>query len=135
VSLAYLVDTDWVIDHFHGVESVTRKLEEFRPAGMAISVVSLAELYEGIHYSRDPARSREVLARFLDGVTVLPVDDAICDRFGLERGRLRQQRLTVSDFDLLIAVTCLRHGITLCSNNRRHYEMVKGLEIVSSMGA
>lgn len=44
MSLAYLVDTDWVIDHFHGVESVTRKLEEFRPAGMAISVVSLAEL-------------------------------------------------------------------------------------------
>jgi predicted nucleic acid-binding protein len=44
VSLAYLVDTDWVIDHFHGVEDVTRKLEELRPAGLAISVVSLAEL-------------------------------------------------------------------------------------------
>ena len=53
--LAHLVDTDWVIDHFHGVEGVTRKLEELRPAGLAISVVSLAELYEGIHYSRDPA--------------------------------------------------------------------------------
>jgi hypothetical protein len=37
VSLAYLVDTDWVIDHFHGVESVSRKLEELRPAGLAIS--------------------------------------------------------------------------------------------------
>jgi predicted nucleic acid-binding protein len=53
VSLAYLIDTDWVIDHFHGVESVTRKLDELRPAGLAISIVSPAELYEGIHYSRN----------------------------------------------------------------------------------
>jgi predicted nucleic acid-binding protein len=80
---------------------------------LAISVVSLAELYEGIHYSRDPARGREVLARFLEGVTVLSLDEGICDRFGLERGRLRQQRLAVGDFDLLIAATCLRHGLKL----------------------
>ena len=82
MSLAYLVDTDWVIDHFHGVESVTRKLDELQPAGLAISVISLAELYEGIHYSRDPARGREVLARFLDGGTVLLLDEGICDRSG-----------------------------------------------------
>ena len=69
MSLSYLVDTDWIIDHFHGVENVTRKLEE--------------------------------------------------------------QRLTVGDFDRLIAVTCLRQGLTLCSNNRRHFELVEGLEIVS----
>jgi tRNA(fMet)-specific endonuclease VapC len=131
VSLTYLVDTDWVIDHFHGVEGVTLKLEQLRPAGLAISVVSLAELYEGIHYSRDPARGREILARFLAGVTALSLDEEICDRFGLERGRLRQQRLVVGDFDLLIAATCRRHGLTLCSNNRRHFEMVEGLEIVS----
>lgn len=133
MSLAYLVDTDWVIDHFHGVEGVTRKLEELRPAGLGISIVSLAELYEGIHYSRDAARGREVLTRFLDGVTVLPLDEGICDRFGLERGRLRQQRQSVGDFDLLIAATCLRHGLRLCSNNRRHFEIVEGLEIVSVM--
>lgn len=62
---------------------------------------------------------------------MLPLDAEICDRFGLERGRLRQQRLTVGDFDRLIAVTCLRYGRTLCSNNRRRLEMVQELEIVS----
>ena len=62
---------------------------------------------------------------------MLPLDEPICDRFGLERGRLRHQGLTVGDFDLLIAATCLRQGLTLCSNNRRHFELVEGLEIVS----
>ena len=80
---AYLVDTDWIIDHFNGIERVTRKLEELRPAGLAISIISLAELYEGIHYSRDPARGREILARFLAGVTLVLLDEPISDRFGL----------------------------------------------------
>lgn len=131
MSLAYVIDTDWIIDHFNGVEPITRRLIEFQTAGLAVSIISLAELYEGVHYSSDPVRSRALLVRFLAGVTVLPIDDEICDIFGRERGKLRQQKRAIGDFDLLIASTCLRHGLTLCSNNRRHFEMVEGLQIVS----
>ena len=28
--MKYLVDTDWVIDHFRGVELITRKIEDLR---------------------------------------------------------------------------------------------------------
>jgi len=92
VNLAYVIDTDWIIDHFNGIEAVTRRLAELQAGGLAVSIISLAELAEGVHYSRDPARSRAVLARFVAGVTVLPIDDEVCDVFGRERGRLRQQR-------------------------------------------
>jgi predicted nucleic acid-binding protein len=44
-----------------------------------------------VHYARDPAASRRVLSRFVAGLTVVPVDDEICDIFGRERGKLRQQ--------------------------------------------
>ncbi len=131
MSLAYLVDTDWIIDHFNGIEPITRRLEASRAAGLAISVISLAELYEGVHYARDPAKSKTVLSRFLEGVTVLPVDEDVCAIFGRERGRLRQQGKSIGDFDLLIAATCLRHGLVLCSNNRRHFEQVEGLQITN----
>ena len=39
--------------------------------------------------------------------------------------------LLVGDFDLMIAATCLRHGLQICTNNRRHFEAVEGLSIVS----
>ena len=126
-----LLDTDWVIDHFNGIATITRRIEELRPLGLALSVISLAELYEGVHYSRNPPRSREVLLRFLDGVAVMPVDEEVCDVFGRERGMLRQQGRLIGDFDLLIAATCLRHDLTVCTNNRRHFEMVEGLRVVS----
>ncbi len=40
--MSYLVDTDWVIDHLHDVSD---KLAELAPDGLAISIISLVELY------------------------------------------------------------------------------------------
>jgi tRNA(fMet)-specific endonuclease VapC len=131
VRASYLVDTDWIIDHLNGVPAVSERLRELQPAGLAVSIISLAELYEGVHYSRDPARSETSLQQFLAGLSILPIDDDVCRIFGRERGRLRQQGRTIGDFDLLIASTCLRHQLQICTNNRRHFEAVKGLSIVS----
>jgi tRNA(fMet)-specific endonuclease VapC len=131
VTTGHLVDTDWIIDHLSGVTAVTTRLTALRSAGLAVSIISLAELYEGIHYSRDPVRSEASLQRFLTGLPVLPIDDEVCRIFGRERGRLRQQGRTIGDFDLLIAATCLRHQLQICTNNRRHFEAVEGLSILS----
>ena len=34
-SLAFLIDTDWVIDHFNAVSYVTHRLKELQPHGLA----------------------------------------------------------------------------------------------------
>jgi tRNA(fMet)-specific endonuclease VapC len=133
VTARFLLDTDWVIDHFNGIAAITRRLEQLRPSGLALSVISLAELYEGVHYARDPGASRRVLSRFVTGLTVVPVDDEICDIFGRERGKLRQQGKTVGDFDLLIAATGLRHDLTVCTNNRRHFELIDGVRLIEGV--
>jgi tRNA(fMet)-specific endonuclease VapC len=83
-----------------------------------------------VHYARDPAASRRILSRFVTGLTVVPIDDEICDIFGREHGKLRQQGRTVGDFDLLIASTGLRHGLTICTNNRRHFEVIDGVQLI-----
>lgn len=129
--MKYLIDTDWVIDHFNRVGKTTRRLKELAPQGLALSVISLAELYEGVYYSRDPIRSEIILREFLvPDLAVLGIDEEICRIFGKERGRLRRQGKNISDLDLLIASTCLRYDLILLSNNRRHFEMVEGLRVV-----
>jgi len=130
--MKYLIDTDWVIDHLKGEPRVGRELEGLAPQGVAISVISLAELYEGVYFSRDPIKSQKLLDEFLaPDLKILNIDPEIYKVFGKERGRLRQQKKMVSDFDLLIASTCLYYNLTLLTNNRKHYEMVKGLNIFS----
>jgi tRNA(fMet)-specific endonuclease VapC len=127
----YLIDTDWVIDHLHRLNRVVDRLEDLAPNGLGLSIVSLAELYEGMFYSRDPQGDAGVLHQFLDGVNVLPLDDEVCRIFARERGRLRAEGSLIGDFDLLIASTAMRHGLTLLTNNRRHFGRVQGLNIVS----
>ena len=87
--MTYLIDTDWVIDHLNHIEHVTRRLEELAPGGFALSVISLAELYEGVYYSRNPVESEAALQRFLNPeLTILGLDEETCKIFGKERGRL-----------------------------------------------
>ena len=130
-SLSFLIDTDWVIDHFNGVAQVTRRLKELELQGLGLSVVSAAELWEGACFSRDPKRSQETLEGFLSGVDILGLDEEICKRFGQLRGSMRKRGQTIGDFDLLIATTALRHNLTLLTNNRKHFEGIAGLEIQS----
>jgi tRNA(fMet)-specific endonuclease VapC len=128
----YLIDTDWIIDHLKGDERVARRLEELATEGIAVSAVSLAEIYEGVYYSRDPVKSQELFEDFLaPDLRILEVDREVSKIFGKERGRLRRQKKMISDFDLMIASTCLRYDLSLLTNNRRHYEMVGGLRIIS----
>ena len=91
--MKYLVDTDWIIDHFRGVEVITRKLEDIAPLGVAICIISLAEIYEGIFTSKDPAKSQQLLDEFLaPDLKVLGINEDICRVFGSERTNLRNKK-------------------------------------------
>ena len=65
MTIRYLIDTDWVIDHLNQIERVVTRLKELRPQGLALSIVSLAELSEGVQYSREPDQSQQALDAFL----------------------------------------------------------------------
>jgi hypothetical protein len=46
---AYLIDADWVIHHLNGYEAITQRLQDLRIKGLGLSVVALAEVYEGVY--------------------------------------------------------------------------------------
>lgn len=131
MTLHYLVDTDWVIDYLNGRQDTVSRLSTLRPDGLGLSVVALAELYEGVYYSRDPEKDEQGLNDFLRGVTVLGLDEETSKIFGRERGRLRQSGQIIGDMDLMIAATALQYDLTLLSNNRRHFDRINGLRIES----
>ena len=131
MNVAYLIDTDWIIDYLNDREPVASRLEELRKEGLGISIVSLAEIYEGVYGSRDPETSERKLLDFLSGVTTLGIDEGICRMFGEERRKLRMSGLLIGDLDIFIASTSLYYDLPLCTNNRRHYERIDGLRIIS----
>ena len=129
--MRYLIDTDWSIDYMHQRGSTIRLVDEFAPQGVGMSIVSLAELYEGAFYSADPQAESQSLRNFLSGFEIVHLDEDICQIFARQRGRLRTTGNIISDMDILIGATALRHNLTLLSNNRRHFERIEGLNIIS----
>ncbi len=90
MTIQYLVDTDWAIHYLNDHEGIVQRLRELqRQEGLALSIISLTELYEGVYYSREPEDDERALQDFLCGVTILGIDEHTCQIFGKERGRLR----------------------------------------------
>ena len=129
--MKYLVDTDWIMFHFRGNTQVARRIEELTPDGIGLSIVSMGELYEGVYRASDPSGSESTLRLILSEIDVVQIDDEVCRIFGQQRGMLRANNALIGDTDLWIGATALRHDLTLLTNNKRHFERMQGLSIIS----
>ena len=109
---------------------MARRIEELSPEGIGLSVVSMGEFYEGVYKSSNPTRSEEALQFILAGIDVVDLDDEVCRIFGQQRCRLRTRNHLIGDADLWIGATAIRHGLTLLTNNRRHFVRMQGLSII-----
>ena len=124
-----LVDSDRVADWLRGRPAAVQLLKSLEPDGLAISLVTYGEVYEGIYYGRDPAGSERVFRQFLRAVDVLPLTRPIMRRFARLRGDLRRRGQLIGDPDLLIAATALHHDLTLVTGNRAHFQRIPDLRL------
>lgn len=111
-----------------------KRLNELQVDGLAISVISLAELYRGVYLSNNPTLAEEKLNNFLAQVEILEIDSQTCRIYGREYSRLQKKGQLIDHFDLLIGATSLQYSLVLLTNNRRHFERLLGLKIISSSG-
>jgi tRNA(fMet)-specific endonuclease VapC len=127
--VSYLIDSDWLIDAFVGVPAAVNLLARLRDEGLAVSIISYGELFEGALGAPDPQRELARFRRFLDRLALLPLDDAVMERFARIRADLRHRGQLIPDLDLLIAATALEHNLTLATRNLRHFQRIPDLRI------
>ncbi len=125
----YLVDTDRVVDYLKGRTSVVERLTILAPEGLAISLITYGEIYEGIYFGRNSEQHETGFRNFLRGVVLLPLDRTIMRRFARVRGDLRSKGQSINDPDLLIAATALHYDLTLLTYNVRHFGRIAGLKV------
>ena len=69
-------------------DAAIQTLLELAPAGLALSIITYGELYEGAYYSRNPEPALAGLPAFLEGKEILPLSQAVIERFASVRGAL-----------------------------------------------
>jgi tRNA(fMet)-specific endonuclease VapC len=129
--MSYLVDSDLVADYLKGRRGSVEFLGPLAGDGLAISIITFAEVYEGILYGRDRPAHERVFTQFLRGVDVLSVNRKIAKRYAKLAGELRSSGQMLDQRDLFIASTALCHDLMLLTRNLRHFQRISGLRIQS----
>ena len=89
----------------------------------------MAEVYEGAFGTFDPETTVADFREFLSGFAILPVTDAVVERFARLRATLRREGQLIPDLDLLIAATALEADLTLLTRNVQHFERIVDLRL------
>jgi tRNA(fMet)-specific endonuclease VapC len=131
--MAYLIDSDWVIDYLAGIPEALGLLDRLADERIAISIVTYMEVYQGVERSDEPKEAERQLASFLESVPLLPISPAVARRCAGLRETLRRQGRRVNNraLDLLLAATAIEHNLTLVTRNVRDYADIPGLAIIA----
>ncbi len=129
--MPYLLDSTWLVEYLRGDPRFVQAIRERQSDRLAMSIATLAELYSGVARSSDRAKAERGVQRVVSQVAVLGVDDSIARIWGREDARLTLAGQKIGDVDLFIAATALAHGLTLCTQNRKHFGRIEGLKIES----
>lgn len=100
---------------------------------LAISFVTVGELYAGADKANWGAASRERLEARIHSVVVVPYDVKICKAYAaisnLKTASGSQWNIGAND--RWIAACAIRHGLPLITNNRRDYEGIPSLTLIT----
>ncbi len=127
--MKYLVDSDYVADYLKGRTPATDLLNTMLQDGIAISIITFAEVYEGIYYGHNRAHYTGIFHRFLRGVTVLGITRSIAKQYALMRGELGRKGQLIDQPDLFIAATATYLKLTLVTRNLKDFERIPSLEL------
>jgi predicted nucleic acid-binding protein len=117
-----LVDTNIVIEFLRGSPTAVAWFDG-QDDRLAISAVSVLELYAGVHSQRD---ERDIVS-VRQQLTCLPIGEEIGERAGSIMRHFHKSH-GVDMPDALIAATAEHHGLRLATLNVKHFPMFSKLK-------
>lgn len=124
----YMLDADTVSYALRGHGQVGTRLLEHQPSEVCISAITLAELNFGAQAKRSQ-KIRNAIRRFTSDIAVVPFDEASAERFGVVAAALATRGQPIGLYDTLVAAQALSLGLTVVTNNTRHFSRVPGLAV------
>jgi tRNA(fMet)-specific endonuclease VapC len=130
MSLKFMLDTDSVSFALREHGRVGARLVEHAPSQVCISAVTAAELRFGAE-RRNSKKLRRLIETFTSTVSVMPFDDDCASTFGKLAARLVEKGRPIGHYDGLIAAHATALGVTLVTNNEKHFSQVEGLKLAN----
>lgn len=126
---AILLDTD-IFSYLNKGDS---RSELYRPhvrgKTIALSFITIGELFFWTVKRKWSQKRIASLEQHIRAAVIVPYDMELCKEFGRVKGSLEGR--VISSNDLWIATCAIRHSIPLVTHNRRHFEGIPRLTVIS----
>ncbi len=125
-----LIDTNIVSYIFKGDTRAQLYQPTLAGQTLFVSFMTVAELYRWPYEKNWGEPKKQGLVQFLRNFAVLPYDDALAWKWAELVGKTCRGR-PMSAADSWIAATALRHGMPIVTHNKKHFEHIPGLIVIS----
>lgn len=123
-----MLDTDSVSFAIRGAGHVGERIVVHKPSELCISAITLAELRFGAE-RRSSQKLHRAIEAFVRNVSVVAFDEDCAATYGRVGAKLAAKGEIIGDTDAMIAAHAITLGVTLVTNNSRHFSRVPGLKI------
>ncbi len=124
-----IVDTTVIIDIWRGRSNVKSVLKLYSDQTTCISAVSIAEIYDGLGYTKEKrsekiyVQIRDQIEKLLSEFHVIPLNSQILKESGSLKGSLRAKGIILDLADCIIGTTAkLFNAEKLITRNIRHFQ-------------
>ena len=98
---------------------------------LAISFITVGEMYFGAEKAKWGERKRQMLETTLRNFVVIPYDHEIASKYGEIVADRQRKGDQISIHDAWIAACAVRHGVPLVTHNSKHFQGIPGLVVIS----
>lgn len=128
--LRFMLDTDTVSYALRGQGDVGARILEHRPSELCVSAITVAELRYGT-VRRKSSRLDQLVDNFIGNIAVVPFDETCATNFGRIASELADRGTPIGELDALIAAHAVALGVTLVTNNLKHFSRVPKLKLAN----
>ena len=128
--MKYLLDTNMCIYIIKKKpESVIKIFSKLKPGDVAISSITVSELFYGVAKSSKPNENTIALQEFLQPLAVIDFTAADSIIYGRVRTELEAKGQVIGAMDLLIASVANSRELILVTNNEKEFSRIKNLKL------
>jgi hypothetical protein len=121
--MAYLIDSGIMVDFTRSAAIAVDYLQSLRPA-FRISAITALELIAGARSQREVAELDILLSIYEQ---IPPTEDILGRAYYLMKTHGKSAGLRT--LDAIVAATALEEGLTLATENRKHFQMIRDLKL------
>lgn len=127
-----ILDADVIIGGEKGVFGLAAWAASRPSEHFAVAAITVAELWHGVERASEPHKSkrRTYLEAIVAAVPVIPYTEQTAYEHVRLWADLQSAGKMIGAYELIVAATALERGSQVATFNKRHFSLVKGLQVI-----